>query len=201
MPDLLQILCAHCSGNQILVTWRYLFLRESNNAARCAGKCPNPQCLSALHGATRVFATPHLGHVTMPHACSTLALHLGNAPSAALGPPSPHPALHQVGPAQCCPGSTTSGPAPGPQRPCRAHSGPAPDPPCPTPGPQHPPVLSRDCSRSSKTKYRLGLQLFCDCGLSHGVKTQIEALKRSKNGIFQALRSGEESAIAKKLQR
>ena len=116
MPDLLQILCAYCSGNQILVTWRYLFLRESNNAAQCTGKCPNPQCLSAPRGATRVFATPHLGHVTMPHACSTLALHLGNAPSAALGPPSPHPASHQVGPAQCCPGSTTPGPAPGPQR-------------------------------------------------------------------------------------
>lgn len=62
MPDLLQILCAHCSGNQILVTWRYLFLRESNNAARCAGKCPNPQCLSAPRGATlglhRIRNTP-----------------------------------------------------------------------------------------------------------------------------------------------
>lgn len=185
MPDLLQILCAHCSGNQILVTWRYLFLRESNNAAQCTGKCPNPQCLSAPHDATRVFATPHLGHVTMPHAYSILALRLGNAPALA---------RHRTR-------STPPSTALSPQRPGRAHPGPAPDPPSPTPGPQHPPVLSRDCSRSSKTKYRLGLQLFCDCGLSHGVKTQIEALKRSKNGIFQALRSGEESAIAKKLQR
>ena len=50
------------------------------------------------------------------------------------------------------------------------------------------PVLSRDCSRSSETKNRFGLQLFCDCGLSHGAKTQIEAIKRIKNGIFQALR-------------
>lgn len=125
MPDLLQILCAHCSGNQILVTWRYLFLRESNNAARCAGKCPNPQCLSA-----------------------------------------------PTTPSWACTGSATS-----------------------------PPVLSRDCSRSPETKNRLGLQLFCDCGLSRGAKTRIAALKCSKNGCFRAWRSREESVIAKKLQR
>lgn len=123
-----------------------LILRESNNATRCAGRCPNPQCRPALHGAARAFATPHLSHVTMPHACGTLALRPGNIPM-----------------------------------PRRARPSPASD-------PQHPPVLSRDCSRSSETKNRFGLQLFCDCGLSHGAKTQIEALKRIKNGIFQALR-------------
>ena len=91
MPDLLQILCAHCSGNQILVTWRYLFLRESNNATRCAGKCPNPQCLSALHGATlglrrirnaRTGSTqPHTGSATSPSAISGLFQELKNKKS------------------------------------------------------------------------------------------------------------------------
>lgn len=123
MPDLLQILCAHCSGNQILVTWRYLFLRESNNAAQCTGKHPNPQCLSAPHDATRVFATPHLGHVTMPHAYSILALRLDNAPALARHRTRPTP-----------PSTALS-----PQRPGRAHPGPVPDPPCPTADPQHPP--------------------------------------------------------------
>lgn len=88
MPDLLQILCAHCSGNQILVTWRYLFLRESNNAAQCTGKHPNPQCLSALHGATlglrrihnaRTRSTqPHTGSATSPSTISGLFQELKN---------------------------------------------------------------------------------------------------------------------------
>lgn len=81
-----------------------------------------------------------------------------------------------------------------PQRPCRALPSPASD-------PQHPPVLPRGCPGSPETKNRFRLQLFCDYGLSHGAKTQIEALKRSKNGIFQVLRSREASAIAKKLQK
>ncbi len=92
MPDLLQILCAHCSGNQILVTWRYLFLRESNNAAQCTGKHPNPQCLSALHGATlglrrihnaRTRSTqPHTGSATSPSTISGLFQELKNKISA-----------------------------------------------------------------------------------------------------------------------
>ena len=91
MPDLLQILCAHCSGNQILVTWRYLFLRESNNAAQCTGKHPNPQCLSALHGATlglrrihnaRTRSTqPHTGSATSPSTISGLFQELKNKKS------------------------------------------------------------------------------------------------------------------------
>ena len=88
------------------------------------------------------------------------------------------------------PGRPPPSTASDPQRPCRAHPGPASD-------PQHPSVLPRGCSRSPETKNRFKLQLFCDCGLSHDAKTQIEALKRIKNGIFQALRSRESSAIAK----
>lgn len=116
MPDLLQILCAYCNGKPTLVTWRYLFLRESNNAARCAGRCPNPQCFPVFHGATRAFATPHLGHVAMPHACSGLALRPGNIPMPRRARPSP--AQYRTG---SPPPSATSDP----QRPCRARPAPA----------------------------------------------------------------------------
>lgn len=63
------------------------------------------------------------------------------------------------------------------------------------------PALFRGLPRNPETKNRLGLQLFCDCGLSRGAKTRIAAPKRSKNGRFRAWRSREESVIAKKLQR
>lgn len=71
MPDLLQILCAHCNGNQILVTWRYLFLRESNNTTRYTSKLPNPRHRPC-------FATPRSGHITTPRPSSSLARQRGN---------------------------------------------------------------------------------------------------------------------------
>ena len=71
-----------------------LILRESNDAARYAGRHPSPQ----RHPS---FATPHLGHITMPHPSSTLAApgqHLarrsGNTPT----PYRVHPAPYRAHP-------------------------------------------------------------------------------------------------------
>ena len=149
MPDLLQILCAYCNGKPTLVTWRYLFLRESNNAAQCTGKRPNPQCRSAPRGATRVFATPHLGHVTMPHAYSILALRLGNAPALT---------RHRTR-------STPPSTALSPQRPGRAHPRPVPDPPCPTADPQHPPYYLGAVQEPKNKKKSVRIATFLRLGI------------------------------------
>ena len=86
-------------------------------------------------------------------------------PGAALGPPSPHPASHQVGPAQCCPGSTTPGPAPGPQRPCRAHSGPAPDSPLPYTGSATSPSTISGLFQELKNKISARIATFLRLGI------------------------------------
>lgn len=196
MPDLLQILCAHCNGNQILVTWRYLFLRESNNAAQCTGKRPNPRHRPC-------FATPRSGRITMPRPNSSLARQWGNITMSHPGnTPGQHPgAAAEQYPRRCIestPPRARSTPAPH-----RAHNDPAPyqvQPPF-----RIEPTTSQRClggpPRSPETKNRSELQLFCDWQLLRTPQSRIAAQKRSKNGIFQALRSGEESAIAKKLQR
>lgn len=184
MPDLLQILCAHCSGNQILVTWRYLFLRESNNTTRYTSKLPNPRHRPC-------FATPRSGHITTPRPNSSLARQRGNITM-------PHPgntlarypdstqaprlsntlALHRVNPAprQIHPRSAS-----GPQRPSTVSGS------TPVPHRAHNiPALSRGPPRSPETKNRSELQLFCDSQLLRAPQSRIAAQKRSKNGIFQA---------------
>ena len=60
------------------------------------------------------------------------------------------------------------------------------------------------CPKGLKTKIWPELQLFCDYGLSQGVKTQIADQNRSKSVVeqspFRFADRGKESAIAKKLQ-
>lgn len=60
------------------------------------------------------------------------------------------------------------------------------------------------CPKGLKTKIWPELQLFCDYGLSQGVKAQIAAQNRSKSVVEQSPSAfadgGKESAIAKKLQ-
>lgn len=60
------------------------------------------------------------------------------------------------------------------------------------------------CPKGLKTKIWPELQLFCDYGLSQGVKEQIAAQNRSKSVVEQSPSAlqmgGKESAIAKKLQ-
>ena len=141
------------------------------------GQMPKPAMLPYTPQRHPCFrnATPGSRHYAARAQCP------GAAPrqhsNAASSPPLPRPESHRSPPP-----STTSDP----QRPCRAHPRPAPD-------PQHPPVLSQGCSRSSETKNRFGLQLFCDCGLSHGAKTQIEALKRIKKRHISGL--GEQRSV------
>lgn len=106
-----------------------LILRESNNAARCADRCQNPQCFPTLHSATRAFATPHLGHVTMPHVRSALALRLGNIPMPRRARPCP--AQNRTGrPRPALPLIHNARAAPTPDL-HRIRSIPMPDPPCP----------------------------------------------------------------------